>query len=206
MLMAVALAVPAAPGETPRPGAALHSLQGTVVMITSEGEGLPFRFWAKGPYLRMELAHGPNRVVTLQRSNVVYTYLEGSTNAGTKASLGGPGLASLPLLAQIEEIKARGVKGEPVALAGEPHDRYDYGVHAPQELAVVFLCARTGLPRVWVSSVATAGGERSVLQLHYRDLQANGEIPDRLFQLPAEVVFEEQAPPPPSPPPGHGAR
>jgi hypothetical protein len=54
---------------------------------------------------------------------------------------------------------------------------------------MVLLNARTSLPLMWVSAVRTGETTAEALTVHYRDMEANIEIGDEMFEIPDEVIF-----------------
>jgi outer membrane lipoprotein-sorting protein len=189
--LALAAAMPVFASQQTSGSAKLESLRGTLITMVSEDRGIPARIWAKGNNTRTELTDGRQKTVTIQLGDTMYTYLEGSTKPGMKQYLG-RGLGSMGLIRQIEEIKAKGKQQTPEEIEGVRYDKYEYESNDRREVAVVYLSADTSLPRIWLSLVKAGEKDVSVLRMHYRDMQANVEIPDELFKLPPDVTFSEE--------------
>jgi outer membrane lipoprotein-sorting protein len=161
-----------------------------MITMVSEDEGVPMEIWAKGDNLRAEASDGERKVITIQRGDTSYTFAPDSTK-GHKMRVE-EGLGSMGLVKQIAEIKAKGKREGAQELEGVVYDKYNYDVDAPQEWAVVFLDAKTSLPRYWISAVRTGEKTASAVRMVYRDMEANVEVADALFELPENVTFEEQ--------------
>lgn len=179
-------------GELPK----LTSLHGTLIMMVSEGEGMPFEIWAKANNLRSEFTADTQKIITIQRGNTLYTYRDGSPS-GEKQFLPA-GLASMGLVKQIEEVKAHGTKSGVETIEGKRYQVYKYDVNFPKASSVVYLSVDTSLPIYWLSAVMTSEKEATVEQMIYRNMEANVEIPDELFDLPQDVDFSaarDESPP-----------
>lgn len=165
----------------------LRTLQGTVITMISEKDGLPMRFWAKDNSFRGEITSGNRKIISIQRGNKNYTYEQGGkegTLVETKR-----GLASMGLVRQIQDIKRLGKKNDAVEIEGETHDVFIYDVNIPEESAIVYLSRKTSLPRLWISVIRTANDRAEGNRMIFTDLKANHEIPDELFQIPPDVQF-----------------
>src|SRR3990172_2210889 len=167
----------------------LISLHGTMITMISETEGVPAEIWAKGDKLRAEIAAGDAKVITIQLGDTMYTFAQGSTK-GNKTRFES-GLASLGLIQQIAEIRTKGKIDGSQEIEGIVYDEYNYDVNAPREWAIVFLAAKTSLPGYWISAVQTEEKKAVAVRMHYRDMEANVEVPDALFELPSDVTFSE---------------
>lgn len=189
LALALIAAAPAPAGAQPSGSARLESLQGSLIIMTGDDRGVPARIWAKGNNTRTELNNGRQTAATIQLGDAMYTYVDGSKKAGTKRLLA-PGLGSMGLIRQIEEIRAKGKKQTSEMIDGVRYDKFEYDVNRG-ETAVVYLSAETSLPRIWFSVIKPVDKDASVMRMIYRDMQANVAIPDALFRLPADVAFEE---------------
>ncbi len=176
-------------GQEPPPAPKLESLQGTMIMMVSENSGVPCKVWAKGNNTRVEMGEKGKKVITIQIGSTMYTFIEGD-RTGTKQRLG-TGLASMGMIRQIDEVKAKGKKIGSRELEGVSYDTYQYDVNAPKEMAMIVLATETSLPFFWVSAVQTSATKATGLRMHYRDMKANADVPDNLFRLPASVAFRE---------------
>lgn len=173
----------------------LTSLHGTMITMISDDEGVPMEIWAKGDHLRAEASDGDRKVITIQQGSTSYTFAPG-LKTGHKMRVQA-GLGAMGLVKQIAEIKAKGKRKGSREIEGVVYDEYNYDVNAPEEWAVVFLDAKTSLPRYWISAVRTGENSASAVRLVYRDMEANVDLPDSLFQLPQDVTFIDQPALPP---------
>jgi outer membrane lipoprotein-sorting protein len=178
-----------AQGQHPSPPAKLEALRGTLIMMISENEGVSCEIWAAGNSSRSELIKGGIKVTTIQRGDTMYTFDDTSLK-GKKERIKG-GLAAKGLVKQIEEVRKNGKKVESREIEGQIYDVYQYSVDS-DEIVVAVLSARTYLPRAWVSSLRIGLNRASTVSLIYRDMEANVNIPDDLFKLPANVKFSEE--------------
>jgi outer membrane lipoprotein-sorting protein len=168
----------------------LESLRGTLIMMMNETEGVASKLWAKGNNTRVDFTGTRGvTVTTIQRGDTMYTFDEISAK-GKKERIP-EGLATKGLVKQIEEVKKNGKKVESAEIDGETYEIYQYAVSS-EELVVVMLSARTSLPRIWTSAIRTGLNRTSSLTMKYRDMEANVNVPDDLFKLPANVKFSEE--------------
>ena len=165
----------------------LRTLRGTVVTMMSENEGLPSKFWAKGNLYRSETTFGDRKMISIQRGNDLYIFEQGSTTGEITAL--GRGLGTMGLVRQIEDIKRLGKKQDSVQIEGELHDIYFYDINMPEESALVYLSRKTSLPKIWISVLRTSEETAEGRRMFYRNLEANAEIPDHLFEIPKDVRF-----------------
>ena len=193
LVVAVAAAAPVRGDPQPPDPPKLESLRGTMITIISEDMTFPAKIWAKGNTTRLDVTQGQQTAISIQLGDTLYTYLQGSKEMGRKQHLG-TGLASMGLIKQIEEVKAKGKKQGVEQIEGLRYHKYEYDVNAPGEMAVVYLSAETSLPRLWVSTIQTADKDTSLMQMFFRDLKANVPIPDSMFKLQAGVTFSEKPP------------
>lgn len=167
----------------------LKSLHGTMIFMISENQGIESEVWAKGNSLRSEIRVGDSKVISIQLGHIIYAYGEGS-KSGTKQVVR-RGLGAMGLIKQIAEIRARGKKQGTQDIEGTPHDLYHYDVNMPAESALVYFSRDTMLPRLWISVVQTDEKTAQMARMIFRDLEANVEIADTKFELPANVEFKE---------------
>lgn len=172
----------------------LASLHGTMITDMPEGLGVPARIlvtkiWAKGNNVRSEITSNKQKVITIQLGDTMYTFEEGS-RTGVKEHMGA-GLAAMGLIKQIEQVKAKGKKIDSREIEGVLYDKYVYGENYPQAMAVVFLSAKTSLPRKWVSIIKIDEKNTSTVKSYYRGMKAIVEISDEMFTLPPKVKFSE---------------
>jgi tetratricopeptide (TPR) repeat protein len=165
----------------------LRTLRGTVVTMMSESEGLPSKFWAKGNLYRSETTFGDRKLISIQRGSDLYIFEQGSTTGEIIAL--GRGLGTIGLVRQIEDIKRLGKKQDSVQIEGELHDIYFYDINMPEESALVYLSRKTSLPKIWISVLRTSEERAEGRRMFYRDLEANADIPDHLFEVPRDVRF-----------------
>lgn len=183
-------AVPLLTGQHSTDSSKLESLQGTLITEIRKGVGLPAKVWAKGNNTRLEMAADKQKVITLQLGDTMYTYTEGS-RTGKKERIKA-GLGAMGLIKQIEDVKAKGKKDSSQEIEGVLYDKYVYGEIGRGEMAVVFLSAKTSLPRIWLSTVMIDEKTASLLTTYYRDMKANVDISDDMFKIPRDVRFSEQ--------------
>ena len=177
-------------GERPSGVPELTSLRGTMITVMGEDtEGVPVSVWAKGRWMRTELVYGSRTIVTIQQDDTLYTFEDGDAT-GTKQRFRS-GLASLPLIKQIAEVKAHGRWTSSKEIAGVEHHEYTYLQNAERGVAIAFISAQTSLPRVWISLVRMEDDTASKMTIHYRDMEANVALPDALLALPAGVTFSD---------------
>ena len=169
----------------------LKTLHGTMILMLSEYEGVTSEIWAKGNNLRSEVRFGDLKVISIQRGPTIYTYREGD-QTGTKEMLQ-RGLGTLGFIKQIETIKAHGMKTGSEEIEGVEYDIYEYDVNAPAEMTILYLSKETSLPRFGISVVQTGGKTAEVMRMAYRDMEANIDIPDELFELPEGIKFTESS-------------
>lgn len=96
------------------------------------------------------------------------------------------------MIRQIEDVKRIGKKQESLQIEGELHDIYLYDVNIPEESAVVYLSRETLLPKLWISIIRTKPDSAEGLRMILRDLEANVDIPDNLFDVPMDIEFSVQ--------------
>jgi hypothetical protein len=175
--------------QTPPEAVKLESLHGTMITLISEHEGMPMEIWAKGKNVRSQIAAGDKKFVVIQLGDTIYSYGSGdATGSKTKFD---SGLAALGLIEQIALVKSKGKKDGSQVVAGVAYDEYKYDVDAPQEEAIVLLETNTSLPKDWLSMVRNGDGPAVPARTIYRDMQANVDVPDELFELPKDVQFVE---------------
>jgi len=167
--------------------AELKSLHGTMVMNQKEDE--PLEIWAKGDNVRAVYSGDKSKVINVQRGGTVFTYLEGSTTGSEKHL--GTKLRSMGLIRQIEEVKANGKKVESLEIEGAMFDKYTYDLNAPAETAVAYLSSESSLPGLMIFTVVYGDKKESNVQ-QFRNMQANIDIPDNLFELPPNSTFSQR--------------
>ncbi len=169
----------------------LKTLHGTMILMLSQDKGVVSEIWAKGNNLRSELRVGDLKVITIQRGPTMYTFREGD-RTGTKQTLQ-RGLGSLGFIKQIETVKAHGKKTGSEEIEGVVYDIYEYDVNAPSEMSILYLSRETSLPRFGISVVKTGKKTAEAIRMAYRDMEANVDIPDELFELPEGVRFTDSS-------------
>src|SRR5215208_6440863 len=85
---------------------ALKAFHGTMVTLVSGVEGPPCEIWASADNVRMEYNFGGQKIITIQRGDTLYTY--GTDSGQGNKTRFETGLASMGLIKQIAEIKAKG--------------------------------------------------------------------------------------------------
>ncbi len=165
----------------------LRTLQGTLITMISDKDGVPMRFWAKDNSFRGETVSGKRKIISIQRGNKYYTYVQGNTRGEVVEAK--RGLASMGLIRQINDIKRLGKKNNAVEIEGEAYDAFIYDVNMPEESAIVYLSRKTSLPRLWISVIRTSVDKAEGIRMIFTDLKANHEIPEEIFQLPPDVQF-----------------
>jgi hypothetical protein len=101
------------------------------------------------------------------------------------------GLGSHGLITQIEKIKKAGKQTETYVHDGKKYVRYEYE-DLPTEIAIVKLSVEYSLPVWWHSVIYDPNKKIAVSHVIFEDLQANGAIPEELFEPPADVTFVEK--------------
>jgi outer membrane lipoprotein-sorting protein len=178
-------------GDEQRAGLpALKAFHGTMVTLVSGDEGPPCEIWASGDNVRMEHNFGGRKIITIQRGDTMYTYGTDSRQ-GNKTRFE-TGLASMGLIKQIAEIKAKGKMQGSREIEGISYGKFLY--RAPHEEATVYLAMSTSLPGEWESAVETGEKKATRLTMRYRNMEANVKISDDMFALPRGVVFSDVAP------------
>jgi len=167
----------------------LDSMHGTMITMIDSTQGIEMEVWAKADKVRSEIKEGDKMIVVIQLGDTLYTFSPGRKE-GQKTRFDG-GLAAHGLIEQIALVKSKG-KLDGTQEANEiAYDRYAYEVDAPREQALVLLEAKTSLPKDWLSIVENGDNKPVASRTIFRDMQANVEVPDSHFELPAEVQFEE---------------
>jgi hypothetical protein len=167
----------------------LDSMHGTMITLIDEKHGIEMEVWAKADKVRSEIKEGDKMIVVIQLGDTLYTFSPGRKE-GQKTRFDG-GLAAHGLIEQIALVKSKGKLDGTQEANGIAYDRYAYEVDAPGELAIVLFEAKTSLPKDWLSIVEKGDGKHEASRTIFRDMQANVEVPDSLFELPPEVQFEE---------------
>ncbi|MGD9636803.1 MAG: hypothetical protein AB7G28_18360 [Pirellulales bacterium] len=167
----------------------LKSLHGTMITLIDSDRGIEMEVWAKGNNVRSEIKMGDAKVVVVQRGDTMYTFSPGKSD-GQKTRFES-GLAAHGLIEQIAIVKSRGKKERSQVAEGIQYDQYSYNVDAPQEQAIVLLETKTSLPKDWFSVVKNGDREPAGMRIVFRDLEANVEVPDELFELPEGVKFSD---------------
>jgi hypothetical protein len=145
--------------------------------------------WAKGNNVRSEMKEQDQQIVVIQRGDTLYTFSPGNaTGHRTKFE---SGLAAHGLVEQIALVKSKGKKDSSKVVNGVEYDQYSYEVDEPAESALVLLEAKTSLPKDWAIVVKHDRGEPELSRTVFRDMQANVEVADALFDLPRDVQFED---------------
>jgi len=183
-----------AAGESDLP--TIRSVHGfTYVPLTGQGSGadglkraaVKSEIWSVVGKTRTETISTDMKVISIQLGGDLYTFAENRI-AGERRSIK-RGLAKLSLVEQIELVKTKGKREETYDEGGEKYVTFAYRVNFPDEIAIVLLNARTSLPLMWVSAVRTRETTAEALTVHYRDMEANIEIGDEMFEIPDEVIF-----------------
>lgn len=165
--------------------------------------------WAKGDCTRIEMASTgttATKSVALQIGPKLYTYVEGEPRGYVRQLTTGT-LAAHGLCRQVEWVKKNCTQFSIVSLNGVPCNRYEFKEEPGRTLFSDFLENRdefreligdttawlsraNSLPVSWYSKAGSGPQTRSKTAF-YRELQANPEIPDSLFELPAGVTFAD---------------
>lgn len=168
----------------------LRSLRGRAyVNVTGGDQEHLFEFWAKGNRLRTEEIQNGKKTVTIQYGDTLYSYTEGE-GIGSTGWLG-EGLASLGFINQISEVKTYGERGPSKEIDGVQYHQYTYQRNAPEEITTGYLSATNSLPGIWTLSELEDDGRVIQRTIAFRDLEANVDIPDRVFHLPKGLTFQE---------------
>lgn len=145
--------------------------------------------WAKGDAVRQEIEFGDDTLIQIQRGERIYSFsVEDQFGMVVR---GRGGLGTLGLVRQIEEIKANGTVVpsqdaffDTSRLIDEAdYDVYRYEDRLTGEVVHVALERDDSIPRIWVGLLPNG----NVTVTHYRDMEANVEISDTLFDVPEGI-------------------
>lgn len=189
LAIVLVMIVPAAGSEPKGATPELKSLHGTMIMMLSDKEGLPFEIWAKGNDVRTEFNGNTQKIISIQRGNTIYTYGDRASSGMRQVVLNG--LGSIGLIKQIEEVKARGKKTDVHEIEGKQYQVYEYDINLPEEVAIVFLSVETSLPSYWHGVVKPGDNTASTQRMLFRNMEANVVVPDELFNIPRNVNFSD---------------
>jgi len=142
--------------------------------------------WAKGDATRQEIEFDGDRMITIQRGELICSFSVDDAFGMVIRARGG--LGAMGLVRQIEEIKAHGTEipsqdafFDASQLPDEAeYDIYRYEDRLTGEVVHVALTKDGAIPRIWVGLQPN----QHVTVTHYWDMEANVDLSDSLFEFP----------------------
>ena len=170
------------------PLTSLHGMTSTAYdvdpeFLSSDSAGTVSEVWAKGDFIRYEFSFAGGKLVSVQRGDLLYSFSPDDA-FGSRLRLAG-GLGTSGLINQISKVQANGHVVRTDVDGGELYDTYLYNDAATGEEVRATLSRDTCLPLVWIGLLPNG----NVTVIDYWDMEANPELPDDLFDIPAGVDF-----------------